>query len=136
MMYDPSLLVYIVDTRALFWYLKRPGQLSPAADAVFRLAAVGGAQIVAPAIVVAELFYLGEKTGVPLLPSTLLDDINHSREFIFSELGQAQLESMETVDWVPEMHDRLIAAEALVFQAPIISRDEALGASGVVDVIW
>ncbi len=70
------------------------------------------------------------------MPSTLIADINQSSEFVFSELGQAQLESMENVVGVPEMHDRLIAAESLVFQAPVISRDKVLRASGVVDVIW
>ncbi len=135
-MFDPALPVYVADTHALFWHRRDASRLGPAADAVFRLAAAGGAQIMVPAIVVVELFYLGQKVGVPILPSVFLDDISHSRESVFSELGQAQLESMEEVGGVPEMHDRLIAVEALVFHAPIISNDEALRASGMVDVLW
>jgi len=135
-MQDRDSSFYVVDTHALFWYLEYPHLLSPAADAVFRLAAAGGAQIVVPAIVIAEFYFLSQKAGPTILPSSLLAQINVSREFIFSELGQAQLESMEEVVGVPEMHDRLIAAEALVYRAPIISRDQLLRASGVVDVIW
>ncbi len=135
-MYDPPLPVYIGDTHALFWCLKRPGQLSAAANAAFRLSSAGGAHIIVPAIVVAEYCYLTEKMGASMLPSVFLAHIARSREFIFSELGQAQLESMEKVGGVPEMHDRLIAAEALAYEAPVISKDEALRASGVVDVIW
>ena len=92
--------------------------------------------IVVPAIVVAELFYLTAKAGLPILPSDLLSRINASREFAFSELGQGQLEAMESIAGVTEMHDRLIAAEAMVHHAPVISRDEVLQQSKVVDVIW
>ena len=135
-MLERDIPVYIVDTHALFWYLEYPNQLSPAADAVFRLAAAGLATIIVPAIVVAEFYYLTQKAGPPVTPSTLFAYINQSSEFVFSELGQAQLQTMEKVDNVPEMHDRLISAEALVFQAPVISKDEALRTSGMVEVIW
>ena len=127
---------FVVDTHALYWFQKEASRLSAAADAVFRLAATGSAQIIVPAIVVAEYYYLTQKAGLPVPPSALLADINDSREFVFSELGQPQLEKMEEVVGVPEMHDRLIAAESLVHDAPVISRDEALRESGVVDVIW
>lgn len=89
-----------------------------------------------PAIVVAELFYLTQRLGNAITPSTLLADINRSREFVFSELGQAQLESMEFIDDVSEMHDRLIAAEALAQDAAIVSKDESLHRSRAVEVIW
>jgi len=135
-MQAPDLPTYVTDTHTLYWYRRDARRLSPAADAVLRLAAAGGARIVVPATVVAEFYYLTEKAGYPVVPSELLDHLSGSREFIFSELGQAQLEKMEEVTGVPEMHDRLIVAEALVHQAPIISRDAALRASGVVQVIW
>ena len=133
---DSDQPTYIVDTHTLFWYLEYPDQLSPAADAAFRLAAAGLARILVPAIVVAEFYYLTQKAGPPITPSTLLAYINQSTEFIFSELGQAQLENMERVAGIPEMHGRLISAEALVFQAPVITKDEALHTSGMVEVIW
>ena len=76
------------------------------------------------------------KAGLPILPSDLLSRINASREFAFSELGQDQLEAMESITVVTEMHDRLIAAEAVVRRAPVTSRDEILRLSQVVDVIW
>ena len=135
-MQDRELSIYVVDTHALFWYFEYPHLLSPAADAVFRLATAGGAQVVVPAIVIAEFYHLSQKAGPIISPSLLLAQIDVSREFIFSELGRAQLERMEEVTEVLEMHDRLIAAEALVYRAPIISRGQALRASGVVDVIW
>ena len=135
-MYDPSVPVYIVDTHALFWYRSDTSRLSAAADAVFRLAATGAARIIVPAIVVAELFYLTLKAGYPVPPSVILADIGRSQEFVFSPLGQQQLERMEALDNLSEIHDRLIAAEALVYLAPIISKDDVLRRSAAVEVIW
>jgi len=135
-MQAPDLPTYVTDTHSLYWYRRDARRLSPAADAAFRLAAAGGARIVVPTIVVAEFYYLTEKAGYPVVASELIDHISGSREFTFSELGQSQLEKMEEVTGVLEMHDRLIAAEALVHQAPIISKDAALRAIGVVQVIW
>lgn len=133
---DHGLPVYVVDTHALYWYRTNPGRLSPAADAVFRLADAGGAHIIVPAIVIAELYYLTQKFGPGASPSAMLADINNSREFVFSELGQRQLEAMEEVSGVSEMHDRLIAAESLAHHAPLITKDEVLRGNAMVDVIW
>lgn len=135
-MLDHGLPVYIVDTHALYWYRTDPGRLSPAADAVFRLADAGGARIIVPAIVIAELYYLTQKFGPAASTSGMLEDINNSREFVFSELGQRQLEAMERVEGVSEMHDRLIVAEALAHHAPLISKDAVLRRNAMVDVIW
>jgi PIN domain nuclease of toxin-antitoxin system len=135
-MLDPGAPVYIADTHALFWYRTNPAKLSPAADAVFRLADAGGARIVIPAIVVAELFYLTRKTGQGISTADMLADIGASREFVFSELGRAQLEAMEQVEGVFEMHDRLIAAESLLRNAPLITKDEVLRGNSMVEIIW
>lgn len=135
-MLDSQPPVYVVDTHALFWYRSDPGRLSPAADAVFRLADSGGAVIIVPAIVVAELYYLTQKLGRTMSTSAIISEIHHSREFAFSPLGQDQLEALERVEGVSEMHDRLIAAEALVHHAPIVSKDQVLRENPMVDVIW
>jgi len=135
-MQSSDLPTYVIDTNALYWYRQNVRRLGLAADAVLRLAAQGGARIIVPAIVVAELYYLTQKVGAPVTPSAVLAHIADSREFVFSALGQAQLENMAVASAVPEMHDRLIAAEALTYGAPVISSDQALRSSGVVDVIW
>jgi len=97
-MLDPGLPAYIVDTHALYWYRTDPSRLSAAADAVFRLADAGGARIIVPAVVIAELYYLTQKFGPAASTSAMLEDINNSREFVFLELGQRQLEAMGRVE--------------------------------------
>ena len=89
-----------------------------------------------PAVVVAEFYYLSVKLGRPLEPSALLEALDSVGGIELSELGRAQPERLDRFPEVPEMHDRLIAAEADVIGASVVTRDEALAASTGIFTIW
>lgn len=127
---------FVVDTHALWWYLRSPERLSPAASAVFRLAETGNATIIVPAIAVAELYFLSVKMRQPFAPSELLDALASVSGVELSDLGRAQLEKLDVLHEIPEMHDRLIAAESLVRNAPVVTRDQVLTTSPHVQTIW
>ena len=127
---------FIADTHTLWWYLKSPGRLTPAASAVFRLAETGAATIVVPAIVVAELYFLSVKLSQPMAPSELMDLLAPVQGIQVSDLGRAQLERLDQLPEIPEMHDRLIAAESLALDAPLLTRDSILSASPQIQTIW
>ena len=127
---------FVVDTHALWWYLRSPERLSVAASAIFRLAETGNAIIVVPAIVIAEFYYLSAKLGQPFSPADLLEIIASVDGIEFSDLGRRQLEMLDRVLDVPEMHDRLIAAESIAFGASVVTRDEMLAASDMIATVW
>ena len=127
---------FVADTHALWWYLRSPELLSPAASAVFRLAESGNALIIVPAIVVAEVYYLSVKLGQALTPATLFDALTGREDIQLSSLGRSQLEKLSLFPEIPEMHDRLIAAESVSLDAPVITRDETLSTSPKIDTIW
>ena len=126
----------MVDTHALWWYLRSPDRLTPAASAVFRLAETGNATIVVPAIAVAEFYFLSVKLKQPVAPSTLLDALASVSGIELSDLGRAQLERLDQFPDIPEMHDRLIAAESAALDAPVVTRDATLSASPNVETVW
>ena len=128
--------LFVADTHALWWYLRSPERLSPAASAIFRLAETGNATIIVPAIAVAELYFLSVKMRKPFVPSELLDALASVGGIELSSLGRAQLEELDSLHEVPEMHDRLIAAESFVRNAPVVTRDEALTNSPRVQTVW
>lgn len=128
--------VYIADTHALYWYLRHPERLSAAADAVFRLAESGNALIIVPAIVVAELYFLSVKIGQPFSPSAMLEAMDSAEGISLSNLGRVQLEQIASIADIPELHDKLIAAEAVALNAPIVTRDRIIGQSQHVSTIW
>ncbi len=133
---SPDTSRFVVDTNALWWYLRAPERLSPAADVIFRLAEAGGTVLVVPAIVVAELYYLSFKVRDPLPPSELMEWFERSGFFVVSDLGSPQLELLDRLPEIPEMHDRLIAAEALALGVPVVTRDPVIAASPQVQSIW
>ncbi len=131
---------FVADTHALWWYFQSPERLSAAAgaaaSAVFQLAETGNATVVVPAIVVAEFYYLSAKLGSPMEPSALLEALDSVSGIELSELGRAQLERLDRFPEVPEMHDRLIAAESDALGVPVVTRDEVLAASDRVATVW
>ncbi len=131
---DPP--VFVLDTHALYWYLRQPERLSVAADAIFRLAEAGGARLIVPAIAIAELYYLSLKVGHPVAPSAILDALKGVAAIEVSDLGEVQLRMLDLATDVPEMHDRLIAAEALSRNAPVVTRDQSLTRSTQVTTVW
>ena len=127
---------FVVDTHALWWYLRSPERLTTAASAVFRLAETGNATIIVPAIAVAEFYFLSAKLGQPIPPSDLLAALDAVGGIELSDLGRAQLERLDRFPEIPEMHDRLIAAEAAALDAPVVTRDETLTASVQIETLW
>ena len=127
---------YVADTHALWWYLNSSDRLSPAADAVFRLIETGNALLIVPAIVIAEMYFLSVKLGKPFPPTDLYEALDSVEGVVVSPLDRRQLAAMQEVHDVPEIHDRLIAAEAFVLDAPIITRDHILAGSRHVATIW
>ena len=131
-----SLDRFVVDTHALWWYLRSPQRLTPAAAAVFRLAETGNATIIVPAIVIAEFYFLSAKLGQTIAPSVLLQLLTAVGGIELSDLGRAQLERLEQFPEIPEMHDRLIAAESMTLGVPVVTRDAILSTSPQVETIW
>lgn len=126
----------MVGTHALWWYFDSPERLSAAVASIFRMVEHDDATIIVPAIVAAELYYLSVKLNRPITPTELVDVVNAMPGFEFSDLGWAQLEKLDQLQEVPEMHDRLIVAESLVLDAPVITRDRVFSNSSQVETVW
>ena len=127
---------FVADTHVLWWYFRSLERLSVAADAVFQVAETGNATVEVPAIVVAEFYYLSAKLGSSLEPAALLEALDSVSGIELSELGRAQLERLDRFPEVPEIHDRLIAAEADALGSPVVTRDKVLTASERVATVW
>lgn len=127
---------FVADTHVLWWYLRSPQRLSATAHAVFRLAETGSATIVVPAIVIAEFYFLSVKLNQSFAPVALLNALAAVSGIELSVLGRTQLEKLDSFPEIPEMHDKLIAAESAILNAPVITRDGALIESRHVETVW
>ena len=127
---------YVLDAHALYWYLHDPARLSLAAEMAIDAVVAAHALGLVPAIVVAELYYLTVKLQEPVAPRALFSALGNSGGFSFPALGRPQLELLGELTEIPEMHDRLIAAEARLRGAIVVSRDPVFQASGLVSSLW
>ena len=126
----------MADTHTLWWYLRSSQRLSRDAGNIIQSAKDGNGTIIVPAIVVAELYYLSVRERQPINVSALLEDLAAETWIELTDLGPAQLEYLGRFPEIPEMHDRLIAAESVIRSAPLLTVDRLLTASGQVETLW
>ena len=131
--------VYVTDTHPLVWYATgRHRQLSAKALRAYRAADSGRAQILVPAVVFWEISIL-EKIGRIRLsqPFTqwaetlLLQNGFDLASFRLSDIGEAAKFNIND-----DIFDAAIVAAASTRDLPLITRDEGVTESGIVDVFW
>ena len=127
--------VYVADTHALWWHLKADPRLSAKAADVFRQAAAGEATIIVPAIVAAELYFLSVRLRDPVVPAEFLQDLT-AFGMVLADTGREQLTLLNTFPEIPDIHDRLIAAETVLHGAVLITADRLITASPNVETLW
>lgn len=129
----------VADTHTALWHLFDDPRLSAAANAFIDETAKTRRKIAISSISLAELVYLVEKGR---LPSSAYDDLARALldpEHVFTEavFTQAVVQSMRDIsrDEVPDMPDRIVAATALYFGVPVISRDRRIRSANLA-TIW
>ena len=129
----------VVDTHAALWYLLRNPRLSVTARKFMDDAAAAGNDILLSPISLAELVYLTEKNKLPISAYDELKEALENHEHVIEEapFHSGIVEALRLVprDAVPDMPDRIVAATAVYFAVPVISRDGKIRASNV-QCIW
>jgi PIN domain nuclease of toxin-antitoxin system len=129
----------VADTHAALWHLFGDARLSGPAGDFIDQAAAARRRIVVSSVSLAEVVYLVEKNRLPAsayddLRSALLDPDHVLKEAPFT------LEIVDAMRQVPrvavhDMPDRIVAATAVYFGIPVISRDRRIHASAI-QTIW
>lgn len=135
-MQNSELPFYVTDSHSLIWYLLDSPKLSFNANKVFKKIEDGKAQLLIPAIVIAEIIYIVQSGKVQADLDALLLRVQESDNFQISTLGLDELICLKEQTEIPEMHDRFIVCEALLNKAKIITKDKVIKDSGVVEVVW
>ena len=133
------MIAAIADTHTAIWYLFNDERLSSAAGDFIEKAAAAGRQIGVSVISLAEVVYLTEKSRLPPIayedliaaltdPDHVLVGIPLTADIV-ATMPRVQREA------VPDMPDRIVAATAVFFGVPVISRDGRIQASNV-QTVW
>jgi PIN domain nuclease of toxin-antitoxin system len=126
---------YVTDTHALVWYFSDNPSLSRKAVKTFEKTIENGS-IIIPIIVLAEIMYIAKKGRIEMTFAETVKRIDDMENFEIVPLDMEILNIADKIEAELEMHDKLIAATALFFKVPLITRDQGLKDSGLCDVIW
>jgi PIN domain nuclease of toxin-antitoxin system len=129
----------VLDTHAVIWYLLDDLQLPPSIGQLIDQAAETGDSIFISAISLVEIVYLTERGRIAQesydrLARELNDDAS---AFILVAVDAEVVKEMRNVrrSVVPDMPDRIIAANALHLRSPLVTRDRRLQSLGM-QTLW
>lgn len=130
---------YVLDTHALIWYLEGNRKLSVRAKVIIDDPTN---DLILPVIALAEAMFIVEKgkTSIPSVAS-LLSDIDRDPRIQLYTLDRTILDKTLELQDIPEMHDRQIAATALLISEQghtcfLLTKDAILTDSESVSTLW
>ena len=133
------MIAAIADTHTAIWYLFSDERLGRSASAFIDATITAGDHIGISAISLAEMVYLLEKDRIA---PTALDDVLAAIADPKNVLKQIALDAHIAVSMrkvprqdIPDLPDRIIAATALLYSVPVLSRDGRIRASAI-QTIW
>ena len=127
---------YVIDTHALVWYLSGDQRLGSQAQ---RILSDPSAQLIIPTIVLAEARHISDRKRIAVSFDEIMRSIATATRVTILPLD------IFTVAKLPEeldIHDSLVVATALTArelfgeEIAILTRDEAITASGLLPVSW
>ncbi len=126
---------YVTDTHSILWYFTEDPRLSKRAFDVFE-GTVREGFIIIPAVVLAEIMFIAKKGRITLTFEETLKKIERYENFDLALLDVDILKVANKIEADLEMHDRLIVATALYFNATLITKDRQIGNAAICPTIW
>lgn len=128
--------IFVTDTHALLWYLTEDEKLSKIAQGVFEKADKGEVDIVIPTTVLAEGLFITEKHRVDIEFIDIIENIQNSSNYLLHPLDIDVVMKCHELKKIPELHDRIITATAILLDAKLITKDTKIKVSKEVEVVW
>ncbi|MCZ7383278.1 MAG: PIN domain-containing protein [Candidatus Methanoperedens sp.] len=128
--------IFVTDTHALLWYLTDDEKLSKIAQGVFEKADKGEVDIVIPTTVLAEALFITEKHRVDIEFIDIIENIQNSSNYLLHPLDIDIVMKCHELKKIPELHDRIIVATAILLDAKLITKDTKIKVSKEVEVVW
>ena len=126
---------YVVDAHTMVWYFMDDPRLGQNARQAFEQTITEGI-IIIPTIVLAEIMYISQKGRISMTFEETLSHIEMYENFRIAALDLDILKVAASISDDLEMHDKLIVATTLYFDAHLITKDEQITRSKVVNTVW
>jgi PIN domain nuclease of toxin-antitoxin system len=128
-------LKYLADTVTLVRHFSDSGRVGKAARTIMDAADSMEHSIYVSIVSLMEILYLSEKNRILIDLDQAIDAILARPNYEIVELDVTIMREAKLVHGL-ELHDRLIVSTARVLGVPMITCDERITDSGLIEVIW
>ena len=128
--------VYMTDTHSLLWLFMYPQKLGEQARLAFDEVGKGESELLVPVIVLAELIFTIENKPIQASFDDILNGLHTNSNIEFVEFDFQLALRLRELKQIPEMHDRIIVASALKYHASLITLDQSITKSKLIEVVW
>lgn len=128
--------MFVADAHALAWYFTDDPRLGQEAAHIFECSTRGEYLILIPSVVLAELFHIERKKRVTLDFVKLLRRIEENSNFVVTDLDLLTIRKLPEILPLTELHDQIIVATALIYEAKVLTKNSPIRDSGLVETIW
>jgi PIN domain nuclease of toxin-antitoxin system len=133
------MIVAVADTHSVIWYLFSDPRLGKGASAFIDAMIANGDHIGVSAITIAEMIYLTEKGRIPANALKELHTATADSKAVLRHVPLDETIAMRMAEIprqeLPDLPDCVIAATALSYAVPVVSRDGRIRASSI-QTIW
>jgi len=126
---------YVTDTHSIIWYFTEDPRLSTKALEAFERTIKEGL-IIIPSVVLAEIMFIAKKGEITLTFEDTLKRIEELENFDIAPLDVDILKVADRMEADLEMHDKLVVATAVYFDAALITKDRSITDAGLCSTIW
>jgi PIN domain nuclease of toxin-antitoxin system len=126
----------VLDTHACVFALAAPAKLGTRAKKILQACERGAGIAWIPAAVAAEIIILRELRRISIGLPELSSAMRQSQALRFLPLDLKQLDEFAAHQTIRDPFDRLILSAARVVGGKLITRDERLSESGLLETVW
>jgi PIN domain nuclease of toxin-antitoxin system len=127
---------YVLDTHACIASLVAPGKLGTKARKAMKSVEAGYCVAWVPAAVIAEIVLLRELGRIGIGFLDIKTAMEHASGLRFLPLDLRQLDEFVALGAIRDAFDRLIVSASRAVQAKLVTKDEDLQETGLVQTVW
>lgn len=126
---------YLADTVAIIRHFAKTGAIGKKAKQILKDADAGKNTIYISIISIVEIMYLAERNKIPINLEEVKKQLNESDNYQVVDLSLEIIDVAKPIQSL-ELHDRLIVATGKYLAIPVLTSDQSVSDSNLIDVIW